>query len=108
MGQEGEEVVVILDAVERRDNRKYTTSDSAKLTLKVPKAIEYDRSIKVALLNWTSGIAQGLVEHGIECGFDAWRKLYNRYVPLADDMQYKIRQLMSQARYRKRHGWFIR
>ena len=36
------------------------------------------------------------MEHGTECGFDAWRKLYNRYVPLADDMQnILIRQLMS-------------
>ena len=96
MGQEGEEVVVILNEVEKRGSNKYTRGDLARFAKDVPKAIEYDRSIKVALSNWTAGLAQGLVEHGTECGFDAWRKLYNRYVPLADDMQnILIRQLMS-------------
>ena len=70
--------------------------DLARFTREMLKATEYDRSIKVALTNWTQGIAQGLVEHGTECGFDAWRKLCNRYVPLADDMQnISIRQLRS-------------
>ena len=99
MGQEGEEVVAILNAVERRGYAKYITSGLVKITQQMVKAIEHDRSIKVALLNWTSGIAQGLVEHGTESGFDAWRKLYNRYVPLADDMH--IILMRQQTRYGK-------
>ena len=32
----------------------------------------------------------------VQCGFDAWRRLYNKYVPLAEDLQnILIRQLMS-------------
>ena len=27
------------------------------------------------------------MEHGTEGGFDAWRKLYNRYIPGAEDLQ---------------------
>ena len=61
----------------------------------MPKALEYDRVVKAALLNWILGIAQGLVEHGTEGGLDAWRKLYHRYIPLADHMQnIRIRKLM--------------
>ena len=96
MGQEGEQVVSIPNTMETLGNKKYTMLDLERFTRDVLKAMEYDRLIKAALFNWTSGIAQGLVEHGTECGFDAWRKLYNRYVPLADDMQnIMIRQLIS-------------
>ena len=96
MGREGEQVVSIFDTVEKLGNKKYTSSDLARFIKDLPEAMEYDRSVKAALLNWTPGIAQGLVEHGTECGFDAWRKLYNRYVPLAHGMQtILLRQLMS-------------
>ena len=43
--------------------------------------------MNAALLNWTDGAAQGLVEHGCENGLDAWRRLYNRYIPGAEDLQ---------------------
>ena len=47
-------------------------------------------------MNWTSGVAQGLVKHGTEGGLDAWRKLYHKYIPLADDLHnILIGQLMS-------------
>lgn len=93
---DGEELVAILNKVEKFCNNKYTLKDLAKLAKDAPEAREYDRSIKAELLNRTSGIAQGLIEYGTEGGFDAWRKLYNKYVPLADDMQnILIRQLMS-------------
>ena len=58
-----------------------------KLVAKYPKAKEFNRAVTAALLNWTSGIAKGLVQHNVANGFDAWRKLYHRYIPLASDLQ---------------------
>ena len=86
-GEDGEELLKHLNDIEKLGNEKFTNEDLHNFAKEVPKALEYDRVVKAALLNWISGIAQGLVEHGTECGFDAWRKLYHRYIPLADDMQ---------------------
>ena len=64
--------------------------------LQRPKIYEYDRAIKAALLNWTSGIVNNMIKFNVEGAFDAWRELYNRYIPLAEDMQnIFIRELMS-------------
>ena len=52
-----------------------------------PKAEEFNRAIKAALLDWTSGIAKGLIRHNVINGLDAWRKLYHRYIPFASDLQ---------------------
>ena len=51
-----------------------------------PKAYEYARAVQAALLNWTEGAAHGLVEHGCDNGFDAWRRLCNRCIPGAEDL----------------------
>ena len=96
MGDDGIELVNVLNDVEKYGNKKYTNEDLNEFAKKVLKAIEYDRAIEVALANWTAGIAQGFVEHGAEGGLDAWRTFYNRYISLADDMQnILIRQLMG-------------
>ena len=36
-----------------------------------------------------------MVEYGIENGFDAWRRLYHHYLPLAEDLQ----QILVQELY---------
>ena len=96
MGMDGEDLLELLDVVEKRGKHKITRQLLSKIAKEYPKAYEYDRSIKAALMNWTSGVAQGLVKHGTEGGLDAWRKLYHKYMPLADDLQnIFIRQLMS-------------
>ena len=51
------------------------------------KAYAYVHAVYVALVNWTEGAAQGLVEHGCDNGLDACRRSYNRYIPGADDVQ---------------------
>ena len=38
-------------------------------------------------MNWIGVAAQGLVEHACDNGLDAWRRLYNRYILGADDLQ---------------------
>ena len=64
-----------------------------------PKIIEFEVAVKAALLNWTSGVAINIVRYGVCNGFDAWRKLYNKYVPsppLAEDLQnILIQELMA-------------
>ena len=86
MGQDGDELAIILDEIEKRGNTKVDKSKLNELAEEFPKIHEYDRAIEAALLNWTSGVANGLIKHGVEGGLDAWRKLYHKYMPLADDL----------------------
>ena len=39
------------------------------------------------LLNYTVSIAKGVVEHGVDNGFDAWRRLHDHRIPLAEDLR---------------------
>ena len=39
---------------------------------------------------YTSDIAEGMIKYGVYNGFDAWRRLYNHYVPLAEDFLGKM------------------
>ena len=86
-GADGDVLLTILDKVEKMGGATFTNEVLAELTTKYPKAGEWNRAIQAALLNWTNGIAKGLVQHNVHNGFDAWRKLYNRYIPLASDLQ---------------------
>ena len=76
-----------MDEIEQAGDDKITKEDLKDMSNKCRKIYQYDRAIKLALLNYTTGVAHGRVRFGVECGLDAWRKLYNRYVPLAEDLQ---------------------
>ena len=83
-----------LDKVEKMGGTTFTNEMLMELTIKYPKAGEWNKAIKAALLNWTSGIAKGLLQHNVANGLDAWRKLYHRYILLASDLQHiLIREL---------------
>ena len=86
-GADGDTLLIILDKVEKMGTNTFTNDMRKELTGVYSKAPEFDRAIRAALLNWTSGIAKGLVQHNVANGLDAWRKLYNRYIPLASDLQ---------------------
>ena len=60
-----------------------------------PKAIEYNLAIQNVLENYTTDIAEGMIEYGVHHGFDAWRRLFHHYVPMADDLQ----QILIQELY---------
>ena len=95
-GNDGTILIRVLDCVEKLGTKKFTITHLNNLQRQCSNAKEFDRAIKSALLNWTAGIAHGLVKYGTEGGLDAWRKLYNKYMPLAHDMQnILIRELMS-------------
>ena len=95
-GQDGEVLLKVLDKIEKLGASRYTNEQLEELIKVYPKAVEFEIAIKTALLNWTSGIANNMVRFGICNGFDAWRKLYNKYVPLAEDLQnILIQELMA-------------
>ena len=79
-GHDGEELLNILNEIEQCGDEKFTKDDLKELSTRYPKAYQYDRAVRLALLNYTTGVAQGRVKYGVECGLDAWRKVYNRYI----------------------------
>ena len=86
-GHDGEELLKILDHVETYGDKRFTEAKLQALAEMYPKAYEYARAANAALLNWIEGAAHGLVDHGCENVLDAWRRLYNRYIPAAEDFQ---------------------
>ena len=86
-GADGEQLLEILDSVEKYGAMKFDNEKLKILTSKYHKVSEYNRAIKSLLLNYTTGIAKGMVEHGVENGLDAWRRLYHHYIPLAEDLK---------------------
>lgn len=81
-GSDGEELLDILDEIEQSGEEQITKEDLRDLSRKCQNIYQYDRAIRLALSNYTTGVAYGRVKYGVECGLDAWRKLCNRYVPL--------------------------
>ena len=84
-GSDGEMLLRMLDTAEKRGGNKYDILQN--IISKYPKAAEFDTAIKSALLNLTIGVAINMIKYSVYNGFDAWRKLYHRYVPLAEDLQ---------------------
>ena len=83
----GKELLDILDEVEQCGDDKFIEDHLKETVIKRPEVYQYDRAVRLALRNYITGVAHGRVKYGVEFGFDAWRKLYNRYVLLAEDLQ---------------------
>ena len=95
-GEDGDQLLAILNYVETYGANKFTDEHLANLKLQSSQAGEFDRVIRSTLLNWTSGIAHDVIKYGVCGGLDAWRKLYNKHMPLVYDQQnIVIRELMS-------------
>ena len=71
----------MFDHVEAYGAERFTSGKLNALVEQCRKALEYERAIKAALLNWTTGIAQWLIRCDIDNGFDALSNLCNRYIP---------------------------
>ena len=67
-GQDGDIVVELFDRVEKFGARKVRRDVLGKLKPQILKIDDYDRSIRAALLNWTSGIASNIVKYNVEGG----------------------------------------
>ena len=95
-GDDGELLLDILTQVEKCGSKTFDHAQLAGLVGQCPKAAEFNRAIMSVLLNYTVGNAKAMVEYGIANGFDAWRRLYHHYLPLAEDLQQiSIQQLYS-------------
>ena len=86
-GQDGEELLTILDHIDTYGDNRFATIKLKALADVYPNAYEYALAVNAALLTWTEGAVHGLVEHGCDNGLEAWRRLYNRYLPAAEDLQ---------------------
>ena len=86
-GSDGEMLLKMFDKVEIMGITEHTNEQLQDVASIYPKASEFDLAIKSAFLNWTSGVANNVIKYGVCNGFDAWRKRYNKYVPLAEDLQ---------------------
>ena len=85
----------IITQVEKWGGDTFINQQLKETTRQYLKAAEYNRAIMSVFLNYTAGIAKGMVEYGVENGFDAWRRLYHQYVPLAEDLS----QILIQELY---------
>ena len=94
-GPKGVLLLIILDDVEIYGAETYDNEKLERLVAQVPRAREYNIAIQNVLENYITDIAEGLIKYGVQNGFDAWRKLFNHYVPLAQDLQ----QLLIQELY---------
>ena len=98
-GDDGEILLDILTQVETWGAESLDNAKLAELARQHPKASEFNRAIMSVLLNYISGNAKAMVEYGADNGFDAWRRFYNHYLPLAADLQQiSIQQLYSLTR----------
>lgn len=86
-GSDGKVLLRLLDRIEAFGSIKFINESLHKMVVNDLKVAEFDTVITVALLNWTTGVANSQIKYGVCNGLDAWRKVYIRYVPLADDLQ---------------------
>ena len=55
----------ILDELEKRSKEAFTNVHLKELIRQRPKAAELNRATLIALFNYTTGIARGMVEYGV-------------------------------------------
>ena len=97
-GADGEHLLEILEEVEGYGATKFDNGRLQELIRARPKAAEYNRALLCLLLKYTTSIAKGMVEHGVDNGFDAWRRLYHHHIPLAEDLGKIIMQELYSLR----------
>ena len=91
-GDDGELLLDFLTLVEKCGANTFDYAQLAELVRQCPRAAEFNRAIMSVLLNYITGNAKAMVEYGIANGFDAWRRLYHHYLPLAADLQHILIQ----------------
>lgn len=67
-GADGEQLLDILEWEEKYGATKFDNNKLQVLAKEYPKALEYNRAATSLLLNFTTSIAKGMVEHGVETG----------------------------------------
>lgn len=100
-GVDGDQLLEIFEDVEGYGATTFDKNKLQEFTKARPKAAEYNRALLSLLLNYTTSIAKGMVEHGVDNGFDAWRRFYHHHIPLAGD----LRKMFMQELYSLRPGF---
>ena len=86
----------MLDKIDVMGSNTFTIENLQAITNKYPPKQVSLTALRSALLIWATGTANSITRHSVCNGFDAWTTLYNRYVPLAQDIQHvSICELMS-------------
>lgn len=86
-GEDGECVLNMPTEIEKTGSITFTNEQLTEEIRQCLEVAQFNRAILAALLSYTTGIARGMVEHGVENGLGAWRRLYYHYVSLADDLR---------------------
>ena len=94
-GEDGEFLLKIITEIGKKGSNVFIDEQLEEEIKQRPKVSQFNRAILTALLNYTAGIARGMVDYGVENGFDAWRKFYHHHMPLAEALQ----QLRIQELY---------
>ena len=108
-GVDGERLLEILEDIETHGATQYDNNRLKELAEVCPKAMEYNRAIMFPLFNYIISIAKGMVEHVVENGFDAWRRLYHNHICLAEDFRKNInaRTIFLKICIREWDRWII-
>ena len=77
----------MLTAAERQGDEPIDDKLLHNAAVKAPKVWEFNRVAHGALKNWIVGDAKKLVTYGVRGGSDAWRRLYNEYLPMDQTQQ---------------------
>ena len=86
----------ILDEIEQVGDETLTKEDLNDLCNRYANAYQFDRAVRLVLFNYITGVAHGRVKVWVGGGLDEWRKLYNRYVQFAEDLEnILIRELIA-------------
>ena len=97
-GIDGELMLEVLIEVEKYCNTPFDNDKFHDLILQCPKAAQFNAAVQAALENYTTDVAEGMVRYGVLNGIDAWRRLYNHYVFLAEELQDILIQELYELR----------
>ena len=86
-GEDGDLLLIILDNVERYGSNPFDNDKLNDMIEQCPLVAQFNTAVQAALENYSIDVAEGMVRYGVLNGLDAWRRVCNRYVPLAEDMQ---------------------
>ena len=84
-GTHGRWLVGILDWPVRVGDVQITNEVLVKLGVPKDTMKQLEHAVYMFMKNYTAGHAKEVIQHGVQNGIDAWRKLYRNQLPLAED-----------------------
>ena len=97
-GGDGELLLKMFDQVEKWGSVPFDNDQLNALATQYPIVTQFNIAIQTALENYTTDVAEGMVRYGVLNGLEAWRRPYNHYVPMAEDLQNILIQELYELR----------